>query len=250
VFTSALVEGLSTGDADRDEDGLVSLNELYDYRFDQVREHNPAQTPGRNFDLQGELYVAKSRRKRIRPTPLPTELQAATVDPNPFTRLGAITELRSKVVGEDLGVARAAYEALKHITSHDITQVAAEAQAAVAAATLRVSTTHLTLGTLTQGTDPPEQAIHLGGPALARAVTTEASQPWLRLRLSDDRLHVIVATARVGDLVGELLIHGVTGDATVTVTASIRIAYFASELRHARIDDLDELSPRDIMTGK
>jgi uncharacterized caspase-like protein len=31
VFTSALVEGLATGDADRDEDGLVSLNELYDY---------------------------------------------------------------------------------------------------------------------------------------------------------------------------------------------------------------------------
>ena len=35
VFTSALVEGMATGDADRDEDGLISLNELYDYVFEQ-----------------------------------------------------------------------------------------------------------------------------------------------------------------------------------------------------------------------
>jgi Pyridine nucleotide-disulphide oxidoreductase len=45
VFTSALVEGLATGDADRDQDGWVSLNELYDYVFDRVREQNPQQTP-------------------------------------------------------------------------------------------------------------------------------------------------------------------------------------------------------------
>ena len=36
VFTNALVEGLATGDADQDEDGWVSLNELYDYVFDKV----------------------------------------------------------------------------------------------------------------------------------------------------------------------------------------------------------------------
>jgi uncharacterized caspase-like protein len=41
VFTSAMVEGLATGEADRDEDGWVSLNELYYYVFDKVREQNP-----------------------------------------------------------------------------------------------------------------------------------------------------------------------------------------------------------------
>jgi hypothetical protein len=35
VFTAALVEGLATGEADRDEDGWVGLNELYDYVFDR-----------------------------------------------------------------------------------------------------------------------------------------------------------------------------------------------------------------------
>ena len=53
VFTSALVEGLATGDADRDEDGWVSLNELYDYVFDKVREQTPHQTPSRDVEMQG-----------------------------------------------------------------------------------------------------------------------------------------------------------------------------------------------------
>ena len=61
VFTSALVEGLATGDADRDEDGWVSLNELYEYVFDKVREQNPHQTPSRHVELEGELYLARSR---------------------------------------------------------------------------------------------------------------------------------------------------------------------------------------------
>ena len=62
AFTSALVEGLATGAADRDEDGLVSLNELYDYVADKVREQNPHQTPTLQVDLEGELYLAHSRR--------------------------------------------------------------------------------------------------------------------------------------------------------------------------------------------
>src|SRR5262249_5625760 len=85
VFTSALVEGLATGDADRDEDGWVSLNELYDYVFDKVREQNPHQTPSRHVELEGELYVARSRRRRIRPAPIPPDLQAAIAAADMYT---------------------------------------------------------------------------------------------------------------------------------------------------------------------
>ena len=53
VFTTALVEGLASGEADRDEDGLISLNELDDYVYDRVRERNPKQTPGCDVELQG-----------------------------------------------------------------------------------------------------------------------------------------------------------------------------------------------------
>src|SRR4029078_6519519 len=60
IFTSAVVDGLRTGDADRDEDGLVSLNELYDYVFDRVREQNPNKTPSRSVEMQGDLYITRS----------------------------------------------------------------------------------------------------------------------------------------------------------------------------------------------
>ncbi|MEV4344640.1 caspase family protein [Actinoplanes sp. NPDC049596] len=75
IFTSALVEGLATGEADRDQDGWVSLNELYDYVFDRVRERNPHQTPSRDIEMQGELYVARSRR------PIPEVRPAAAAPP-------------------------------------------------------------------------------------------------------------------------------------------------------------------------
>ncbi len=78
VFTAALVEGLTTGEADLDEDGWISLSELYEYIFDRVRERNPHQTPSRDIEMQGELYLARSKRRRIRPLPIPSDLQAAT----------------------------------------------------------------------------------------------------------------------------------------------------------------------------
>ena len=120
VFTSALVEGLATGDADRDEDGWVSLNELYDYVFDKVQEQNPHQTPSRQVQLEGELYLARSRRQRIRPAPLPPDLQAALTDQNMYTRLGAIGELRSRLASDNLPAAVGAYEALADLARTDI----------------------------------------------------------------------------------------------------------------------------------
>lgn len=63
LFTGAIVHGLETGEADRDEDGLVSMNELYDYVFDRVKGITPHQTPTLSGDrTQGTIYVARSPR--------------------------------------------------------------------------------------------------------------------------------------------------------------------------------------------
>jgi uncharacterized caspase-like protein len=70
VFTAAVVEGLATGAADRDEDGLIGLGELYDFVFDRVRDRNSNQTPGRDVKMEGELYLARSDRRRVRPPDL------------------------------------------------------------------------------------------------------------------------------------------------------------------------------------
>jgi uncharacterized caspase-like protein len=74
VFTSALVEGLETGEADRDQDGMVGLDELYEYVYDRVRATTPNQTPGKwTYGVQGDLYIAhrarrSPRRRRCRPS--------------------------------------------------------------------------------------------------------------------------------------------------------------------------------------
>ncbi len=62
LFTSAVVRGLETGEADRDADGWVSLDELYDYVYDAVRAENPHQTPSRDVEMHGDVYLARSRR--------------------------------------------------------------------------------------------------------------------------------------------------------------------------------------------
>jgi Caspase domain len=77
VFTTAVVQGLQTGEADRDADGRVSVDELYDFVFDQVRQATPNQTPGIFFsDVQGTLYIAQN------PNPRPlVERLALTLGP-------------------------------------------------------------------------------------------------------------------------------------------------------------------------
>jgi Caspase domain len=61
VFTHAIVQGLETGAADRDGDGYVSVDELYDYVYERVRDVTPKQTPGRwDFDMQGDLLIARN----------------------------------------------------------------------------------------------------------------------------------------------------------------------------------------------
>ena len=94
VFTRALVQGLKTGDADRDGDGHISVDELYDYVFDQVRTVNPKQTLGRwDFELQGDFLIASNR--HLRPVALPPELQQALEHPVAGVRLGASTSWRT-----------------------------------------------------------------------------------------------------------------------------------------------------------
>ncbi|GAB3131031.1 caspase, EACC1-associated type [Microbispora hainanensis] len=62
VFTGVLVEGLRTGKADVDNDGIVSVDELYDYLFDHVRQITPHQTPEKISTVRGELIIARNPR--------------------------------------------------------------------------------------------------------------------------------------------------------------------------------------------
>jgi Caspase domain len=131
VFTGALVEGLITGDADRDQDGWVSLNELYDYIFDKVREQNPHQTPSRDFEMQGDLYIARRSRPVTTPAPLPPALQQAIDQPLAGIRAGAVQELVRMLQARHAGLALAARLALERLTEDDSRAVSAAAAAAL-----------------------------------------------------------------------------------------------------------------------
>jgi hypothetical protein len=132
VFTSALVDGLQTGEADRDQDGLVALDELYDYIYDKVRAATPNQTPGKwTFGIQGELVIARRARPVTTPAPLPRELQEAIQSPFAAVRAAAVQELARLLQGLHAGLALAARLALEGLTEDDSRSVAAAATAAL-----------------------------------------------------------------------------------------------------------------------
>ena len=58
LFTRAVVEGLRSGEADVNGDGLVSVDELYEYVFDHMRDRTTSQTPGIEGVVRGEIIIA------------------------------------------------------------------------------------------------------------------------------------------------------------------------------------------------
>jgi uncharacterized membrane protein HdeD (DUF308 family) len=221
VFTSALVEGLVTGEADRDEDGWVSLTELYEYVFDKVRERNPHQTPSRDIEMQGDLLLARSRRRRIRALPLPPDLRDALSDPNAYTRLGAVAELRSRVASDDLPTAAGAYEALTDVARTEVRHVAAAAETAIGDVALRIEPARVDLGGAAAGGPSPARTVRLLGPALARSCTYEVSDRRVRVEEVPDGLRVALDTSRTGRVEATVSLTGLAGQAVVAVVGEV-----------------------------
>ncbi|MEU7740629.1 caspase family protein [Nonomuraea sp. NPDC049158] len=134
VFTSALVEGLESGEADRDSDGYVAIDELYDHVYDTVRRTTPSQTPGKwTFDVQGDMYIARRARPVSRPVSLPEELQHAIDHPIAKIRAGAVGELERLRHSRHEGLALAARLALEALADDDSRLVSGAATKALGA---------------------------------------------------------------------------------------------------------------------
>jgi Caspase domain len=129
VFTGAIVDGLSTGEADRDSDGRISVDELYDFAFGKVAETTPKQTPGKFIDVHGELFIAHSP-NTIKAPSLPEEVMSAVTHPLPSVRRAVVDTLRGlAVLGDDKG--KPAYDQLVGLFDDDSRSVAAHARRAV-----------------------------------------------------------------------------------------------------------------------
>lgn len=222
VFTSALVSGLSTGEADQNEDGKVSLNELYDYVYNRVIRENKNQTPSCKSDLRGDLYLARSDRRRIVPAPLPERLRAALASEEMFTRLGAVTELGNWMRHTDLPVAAGARQALEQVARNDIHAVAEQASAALDLVRISPEPATVRFDPVDQHAVPPTRHVRLLGPPLARSCTPRPKDDRLHAVPAGDGLDVSVDTAAPGRLSGDILLKGFVGEAVLHVEAEVR----------------------------
>jgi TPR repeat protein len=134
VFTHAVVEGLRTGGADRDHDHQVSLQELYDYVFDHVREATPNQTPNMMSTLEGALYLARSTYEPpVEPAQLEPDLTALVGSNLASGRRAAVEELAQLVQSVDSATRLAASQALQRLADDDSKSVSQSASDVLAA---------------------------------------------------------------------------------------------------------------------
>jgi hypothetical protein len=92
LFTHYLIEGLETGLADLDNDGHITIDELYDYVFAKTKEANTGQTPHKwSYGQEGRIVIARNPSPQAKIGSLPPELVSAIK--NPFAKV------RESVVG-------------------------------------------------------------------------------------------------------------------------------------------------------
>lgn len=126
VFTSALVKGLRTGAADRNDDGLVDVDELYEFIYDEVRAAGKPQTPGLDSRFQGRLIMANSHAVH-----LPADINQAVRSTLPAVRLAAVEELAALLNSGTPSTAEAARSALTRLGEDDVQNVSAAAKTAL-----------------------------------------------------------------------------------------------------------------------
>jgi hypothetical protein len=122
LFTHFLVKGLE-GEADRDGDGRITVDELYDYSYEEIARLTPKQTPTKSISRQeGEIVLRQiTRLEDIKPVPLPDDLISEIEDLRTYVREAAVQKLEKIIKGKNIGMARSAREALEKIAIDDNT---------------------------------------------------------------------------------------------------------------------------------
>lgn len=130
LFTHFLVKGLE-GEADQDGDGKITVDELYDYAYEQIVSRTPAQTPGKwSYKQQGEIVLRQRPVEEIKPAPLPGELVNALESSYPSFREAAVRQMEELLRGKNAALAISVRTALERIASTDdsrrVAQLAAQ----------------------------------------------------------------------------------------------------------------------------
>ncbi len=115
VFTHYLIEGIETGKADKDGDGQINLEELYEYVIKQMGDKK--QKPRKwNYNQEGALYISQN------PNPtaeLPFDLQYQLQSLLPDMRRDAVGKLKTLLFGSNRGLALAAKRTLESLVENE-----------------------------------------------------------------------------------------------------------------------------------
>jgi hypothetical protein len=126
LFTKHLIEGLHSGKADVDKDGLIGIDELYQYAYRNVV---PLQTPSISTTSQtGQIFIALNPNSTIQPGQLSPKLMGAIHSDDPLYRLGAVSELASILKTGDPSMAIAAESRLRNLLLDDSRKVSEAAK--------------------------------------------------------------------------------------------------------------------------
>lgn len=224
-FTGALVEGIRTGRADRDNDGRVALGELYEYIYERVREQSPRQTPGKwEFGTNGELVISRNPGLIVDRRMLPDDLVELLENPRPAARFGSVQELLDLAGSSRLGVALAAVDGLRALRGDDSKRVAAAAMEALDAIAPQLSHRVLDLGTAIVGEKAPTTEFTVTGPPLTEFFTVTSTPSAVVARKNGRTVTVTVDTSAAGVIAGDVSLLGPAVDLQVPVGASIQPA--------------------------
>ena len=81
IFSSAIIDGLSTFRADENKDGIITIDELYDYVDEYVTYRTPDQRPSIwAYEVQGEMVIA-TKPQTLPETIIPTPQTEKKIEP-------------------------------------------------------------------------------------------------------------------------------------------------------------------------
>jgi hypothetical protein len=145
VFTTGLVKGLRTGDADADGDGYVAWDEAFAFADRYVQASGFKQTPQQSLKA-GEgpkIILARNPSGRlIVPASLPDDLASDLTSRMEHVRIGAVNEVARWLDEPHLDRVLAAEHALLDVAEHDNHRVAAVASAHLERAPSKTTTAH------------------------------------------------------------------------------------------------------------
>ncbi|MFE5286921.1 caspase domain-containing protein [Nocardia sp. NPDC056611] len=170
VFTRHLVAGLRDGGADLDQDGDITVDELYSYVHDHVVAERPRQRPKKQDNVEGRTVLARNRNWQV-----PQHIRSGLESPAVRDRRNALEDLDQLHRTGGAIVRTRVRDAITQLVNDD-----SRAIAAAAAAWLDTHPTGTAMAPVVGGDGPaPKSDSHPDGetlPATAPERTNDAAQ--------------------------------------------------------------------------